>query len=407
MRNSARSWVYGGLSIASAVMLASGWLMGFADPVQVVSAQGVVIEKVRSGDFALTVEGYGTLQSVNRRLITATSTAIVDEIRLKAGAPVEPDTVILTLKNPELEGQLRQALAFLKSAKTSKRQLNLQQQRELLNSESQFAELKAEAEIAQLQMEAERSLVESGVISGISAKRNQLKAAQLRQRVELEKAKLQKLQQVHQETLSIQDELIAQAEDNYQQVKHQVDQLSVKAGISGVIQQLPVTLGESVVPGTRIATVGSLFPLVAEIKVPQLQANLLMSGQQAEITALDQSVYGQVVRIDPVVSEGAVQVDILLDGETKLKPMQMVDALIQAKVDPNVRFIHAPAGIQQNSKQQLFKVAEDNSGVRVEVNFGKRSGDLIQVIAGVSPGERLITSQIDVDESISRIQLKL
>lgn len=381
--------------------------MGFADPIQMVSAQDVIIEEVRSGEFALTVEGYGSLQSVNRRLITSTSTAIVDDIRLKAGARVEPESIILTLKNPELEGTLRQALANLKSAKTQKRQHNLQQQRELLNSESQLAELAAEAEIAQLQMEAERSLVNSGVISQISAKRNQLKAEQLKQRVKLEKAKLHKLKQVHQETLSIQDELIAQAEDNYQRIKLQVEQLSVKAGISGVIQQLPVRLGESITPGTIIATVGSLFPLVAEIKVPQLQANLLMAGQQAEISALDQSVYGTVTRIDPVVNQGAVQVDILLENETQLKPMQMVDALIQAKVDPNVRFIRAPAGIQQNSKQQLFKVMDDNSGMRISVDFGRRSGDLIQILAGVSSGERLITSQIDVDESVSRIQLKL
>ena len=145
--------IYQGLIGLSVVMLISGWQLGFADNAEVISQDSVTIAKVERGDFSIKVDGYGSLQSINKRLLTATSNAVVDEIKLKAGAVVNHDTVILTLNNPELESKLRLALAKLKNAKTQKRQTVLLQQREMLNNESSISELKAQSEIAMLQVE--------------------------------------------------------------------------------------------------------------------------------------------------------------------------------------------------------------------------------------------------------------
>ncbi|MGO2350458.1 MAG: efflux RND transporter periplasmic adaptor subunit, partial [Pseudoalteromonas nigrifaciens] len=128
--------IYQGLIGLSVVMLISGWQLGFADNAEIISKDSVTIAKVERGDFSIKVDGYGSLQSINKRLLTATSNAVVDEIKLKAGAVVKHDTVIITLNNPELESKLRLALAKLKNAKTQKRQTVLLQQRELLNNES-------------------------------------------------------------------------------------------------------------------------------------------------------------------------------------------------------------------------------------------------------------------------------
>ncbi|GAA4898189.1 efflux RND transporter periplasmic adaptor subunit [Ferrimonas pelagia] len=399
--------VYLSLGVVSLVMLLAGWRMGYSDPMESVLWEGLRVETVQVGEFSLQVEGYGTLQSANRRMITAISAAVVDEIRLKAGAKVTPDSVIMTLNNPQLEGDLRQALADLNSAKTQKRQLRLTQQRELLNNESALAEMEAEAEIAQLQTEAEQSLVESGVIAAIHARRNQLQARQLAKRVELERSKRDKLMEVHTESLSIQDDLIAQAQDEFEQVKLQVEQLAVKAGIEGVIQQLPVKLGQSVTPGTQLAMVGSLSPLVAEIKVPQLQAHLVSTGMNVAIASLGKQGEGQVARIDPVITDGAMQVDVLL-GEHggDFKPMQMVDAAIEASLDKNVMYVRTPTGVKPDSVHALFKLSGQDRAIRTPITFGKSSGDQIQILSGVAPGERLITSRLDVDADIEQIKLK-
>lgn len=399
--------IYKGLIGLSVLMIISGWQLGYADNAHIISRDAISIDKVQNGDFSIKIEGYGLLQSINKRLLTATSNAVVDEIKLKAGAAVKHDTIILTLKNPELEGKLRQALAKLKNTKTQKRQIVLQQQREMLNSESHLSELQAQVEIAMLQVEAERTLAKSGIVSGINAKKNELKAKQLVNRVQLEKSKIAKLVSMQNEAISIQDDLIAQSSEEFEVAKLMVEQLSVTAGINGVIQRFPLNLGQTVTVGTELALIGSLSPLIAEIKVPQIQAHLVRAGMQSEIQTLNNQISGQVVRIDPVINEGAVQIDIKLatDKLNSIKPMQQVDATIFAQVQKNTNYIKTPTGVNENSTVMLFKLTDDNKASQVEVQFGKTSGQLIQIISGLKAGDKVITSRLDLETNIKQIKI--
>ncbi len=394
-----------GLSI---LMLIAGWQLGYSDDAQVVAKSSVATAKVELGDFSIKIEGYGSLQSVNKRLITATSNALVDEIKLKAGAVVEADTVILILKNPILSSQLRQALAKLKNSKTQKRQVRLLQQREMLDNESLLSQLQADAEISMLQVEAERALAKSGIISGIRAKKNELAAKQLFNRVRLETFKTKKLIAMQAEAIAIQDDLIAQARDDFNVAKKMVEQLSVKAGIKGVIQRLSLSLGQNVSIGTELALIGSLSPLVAEIQVPQLQAHMITVGMKSQISTITNQLIGEVVRVDPVVNNGAVQVDVeLITTEASIKPMQLVDATIFAQVKKDVHYIKTPAGVTENTSVSMFKLGVDNKASRVEVKFGKASGPLIQVLSGLETGDEVIISKLDIDKDITQIKLKI
>ena len=400
--------VYRSLLGLSLVMLISGWRIGYSNNIEYIAKNSVTITTVESGNFTMKIAGYGSLQSVNKRLLTATSNAIVDEIKLKAGAVVDIDTVILTLKNPALEGDLRQSLAKLQNSKTQKRQTLLQQQRELLNNESALSQLEADAEIAMLQVEAERSLAQSGIISGISAKKNELQAQQLIRRIVLEKSKLSKLTAMQNEALAIQDDLIAQSQEEFDVARQMVDQLSVKAGMRGVIQRLSLNLGQSVTAGTELALIGSLSPLVAEIKVPQMQAHRVVNGMKAEIATLNGQIQGQVTRVDPVVNDGAVQIDIEIQStsDNAVKPMQLVDATILADVQKGVHYIKTPTGANENTTVWLFKLAEDNQANLVEVKFGKVSGQLIQVLSGLQAGDEVITSALGLSKETTQIRLK-
>jgi len=399
--------VYQGLLGLSAMLLISGWQVGFQNSAPAIDKSTITIARVEHGDFSVKVDGYGQLQSINKRLITAINNAVVDEIKLKPGAVVDENTIILTLKNPELESKLRKALANLKSAKTQKRQLLLSQQRELINNESLISELEAQSEIAMLQVQAERSLAKSGIVSGISAKTNELEAKQLQKRIALEQAKLDKLKVMQAEAISIQDDLIIQAQDEFDVAKLMVEQLSVKAGLNGVIQRLPLDLGQSVTAGSELALIGSLSPLVAEVKIPQIQAHLIQMGMHAEVNTLNERITGNVVRVDPVINDGAVQVDIEVSADLSksLKPMQQVDATIFANVKQDVSFITQPAGVSENSVANLFKLSQDNKAVLIEVQFGRISGQQIEVLSGLSPGDRIITSSLELPPETKVIKI--
>jgi HlyD family secretion protein len=399
--------VYAGILALSGLLLISGWRAGFAGNSQFIETKHVSIAAVQSGEFTQKVTGYGSLLSQNQRLITASSVAIVDEIKLRPGAIVEADSVLLTLKNPELDNVLQQAEATLQNSRTTKRKLMLEQQRELLEQASHLAELKADAEMANLQVEAEAPLATEGIISAMDIRRSRLKADQLNERLALEREKLSKLRDVHREHLSIQDEAIKQAEAEFNAAQYQHDQLIVRAGIKGVLQRQPISLGQSVNLGDELALVGSLSPLLAEIKVPQMQIQLVQHGAMADIDTRHGIVSGQVIRIDPVVADGAVSVDIKLpdDLSADIRPMQMVDAVIYGKSRGQVNFVSKPQGVTEDSRFTVFKLDNPHQASRVQVQFGKIAGSSIEVISGLQAGEKIIVSALTIDADVTQIQL--
>jgi len=401
------SIIYSSIIGASFVLLVYGWSIGFAGSVHYLQAETVKMAVVQSGEFTQNVKGYGVLQSQNQRLISANSTAVVDEIKLRPGAVVESDTILLSLKNPALETELQQAKAKLHNGQTNKRKLALEQQREILEQESKLAELKAEAELAAVLVNAQASLGVSGVISGVEVRKNELHAKQLQERYGLEQKKLQKLQQVHTEQLLLQDEAIAQVEVELNTAQYQMEQLEVRAGIAGVLQRLPVSLGQSVKIGDELALVGSLSPLIAEIKVPQMQVSLLQPGAKAEIDTRHGIVSGQVIRIDPVVADGAVQVDILLPENLSaaIRPMQMVDASISGQSRGQTNFVDKPDRVNADAVVEVFKLDPTLQASKVKVQFGKVSGNRIEVVSGLQPGEQIVLTDLALDPSIQRLQL--
>lgn len=401
------SMIYSAITAVSLALLACGWSVGFAGGVHYLQADTVNIAVVQSGEFTQKVKGYGLLQSQNQRLITANSAAVVDEIKLRPGAVVSSDTVLLTLKNPTLETALQQANAMLHNSKTNKRKLALEQQRDILEQESRLAELKAETELALLQVDAQTSLAVSGVISGMELRKNELNAKQLKERYGLEQQKLQKLLQVHTEQLQLQDEAILQMEAELNAANYQLEQLEVRAGIAGVLQRLPVSLGQSINMGDELALVGSLTPLIAEVKVPQMQVSLLQHGAVADIDTRHGIVSGQVIRIDPVVADGAVQVDILLSGNlnTSIRPMQMVDASISGQSRGQTNFVDKPDRVSADTEFEVFKLDQTLQASKVKVQFGKVSGKRIEVISGLQPGDQIVLTDLAVDATVQRLQL--
>lgn len=407
MKKNLSTLVYSAIGLISVLLLISGWSIGFAGGLHYLSAASVSVATVQSGDFTQRVTGYGSLQSQNQRMITASSMATVDEIKLRPGAVVEPDSIILTLKNPTLEIAVQQAMANLHNKRTNSRKLVLEQQRELLDQRSRLSELKSEAELAELQVEAEAPLAAAGIISAMDARRSRARAEQLNERYQLEQQKFDTLHEVHQEHALIQQEEIQQAEAEFNNARYQLEQLVVRAGLHGVLQRLPVNLGQSVNIGDELALVGSLSPLIAEVKVPQMQVRLLQTGASAEVDTRHGIVTGQVMRIDPVVADGAVQVDILLpdDLTADIRPMQMVDARIYGQSRGQVNFVDRPAGVAEDARIEVFKVDASQVASRVAVQFGKASGQQIEVVSGLAPGERIIVSDLQLDSSVKQLKL--
>lgn len=399
--------IYGVLFVASAALLASGWSLGFSGSKEFLSAADVTLATVQTGEFSQRVSGYGTLQSENQRLITASSAAVVDRVLLKPGSEVSANDVLMTLKNPAMESALEQALAKLERGKLGRRKLALEQQREMLAQESSLLELKSEAELAALQVEARAPLVKTGVVSTVEYRSSRVTSQRLEERLHLETNKLGKLEEVHAEYLQILEEEIKQAQAKFDRARGELEKLRIKAGIEGVVQRLPVKLGQSVQVGDELALVGSLSPLIAQVKVPQMKASLVQAGAGAEIDTRHGLIKGRVMRVDPVVEKGTVMVEIQLKGplNKNIRPMQLVDAVIFGQSRANVSYVDKPADVDNDSSARVFRMINDNQAQRVDVQFGTSTDSVIEIRSGLDVGDEIIISALSVAEDTEIIQL--
>jgi multidrug efflux pump subunit AcrA (membrane-fusion protein) len=266
--------------------------------------------------------------------------------------------------------------------------LELESQR--LDRRSSLAEARATAESARLQAEAERRAHETGAVSQLQYSRSRILAEQLGERAKIEEQRLVALDSAVNAQLEARLARLRQQERALEERRLAADSLSVKAGISGVVQSVPVQEGQQLAPGANVARVAKPDTLYAELRIPELDARDLAAGLPATIDMRDRIVRGRVVRVDPAVTAGAVRVEIDFDEAlpTQARADLSVDGTIAIETLTNVRFVGRPVGAQSESETTVFRAKPgDSVAERVPVKFGKASVNQIVVLEGLEPGD--------------------
>jgi len=389
--------VIGGLAVC--VLAALTWYVSTQAGATSVKRNDMLFGTVKQGDLQVEIEGYGALRSDKQLLITSLTSATVQEIVLKPGARVTAGSVIVELANPELQQQLNSAVQELSQRKANLRQLKLNQQRELLNESGIFAEMEASYETAKVRLEAQSGLVKSGIVSALDYKDSLVQEAQLKKRLKIHQQRTAALKLVNQEAINIQLEQIKQQQGQLNIAQNRLDRLSVKAGFDGVLQRLSVELGQSLAAGQEIALIGSVQELIALVRVPQNKAQQIFIGQQAIVDTRRDKIVGTVARIDPVVVENTVEVEIALPDQlpASARPQLSVDAIIIADTLTNITYMERPVNGKANSNTNLFRLDDShNTAMRTQVRFGKEAGRYIEIIAGGKVNDTFIVSDLSL-----------
>lgn len=361
-----------------------------------VERESLLIESVQQGDLEVIIEGYGTLTSDKQQLITSFSAATVKEIVLKPGAQVSANSVIVRLENPELVLQVENAEQELIQVQANLRQLKLNNQRETLNESANLAEITARFDTAALKKAAEEKLVKQGIVSQLTFQQSVLDEKQLKQRIAILKQRIDQLKLVHDESVNIQSERIKQQQGRLNSAESRLDKLTVRAGFDGVLQRLSVELGQSLAAGQEVALIGSVTDLIALIRVPQSQVQLITIGKVAIIDTRRDKIEGIVSRIDPIVDNNTVEIEIALPASlpASARPQLSVDGVIIADTLQNVNYIKRPAGAKSNTSASLYKLNNQENASVEELRFGVQAGQFIQILSGASEGEQFIISDL-------------
>lgn len=366
-------------------------------------------DEVKRGPMLREVRGIGTLVPIDIQWIPARTDSQVDRKILYPGAIVKPDSIILELSDPVLQRETLDAEYSLKAAEADLQSLKVQINSELLNQRSVTANVRSDYEQAKIQHEVDAKLFAEGLSPQVTEELSKVRLEQLGIRLKLEEDRTKNAEDSAGARLQAQQSKVDQQRALYDLKKSELDALHVRAGINGVLQLVPVDVGQHVTPGTNLARVADPKKLKAEIKVAETQAKDVVIGQSAVIDTRNGTVQGHVARIDPSVLNGTVTVDVYMDGPLPdgARPDLSVDGTIEIENLKDVLYVGRPVHGSSQSTISLFKLTSDGSeATRVNVKIGRVSVNTVEILQGLQVGDRVILSDMSQWDSYDRIRLK-
>jgi len=366
-------------------------------------------DTVKRGPMLRDVRGLGTLVPENIVWIPASTDGRIDKRDVLPGTPVRPDTVLVEMSDPLLQQGLADAEYQLKAAQADSDSLKVKLETALLDQRSTAATVGSQYHQDKLQAEVDEKLVKEGLLSDLTFQLAKVKAQESATRNEIEQKRLSVDAENERAQLAAQQAKIDQLQALYNLKKTQVDQLRVRAGMHGVLQLLPVEVGQRVTAGTNLARVSDPTRLKAEIKIAETQAKDVAIGQRAEIDTHNGVIPGHVIRIDPSAVNGTVAVDVHLDGPLPqgAVPDLSVDGTITLERLADVLYVSRPAFGQPNSTITLFKYEPDEKYAdKVQVKIGRTSVNSVEVLDGLKVGDKVILSDMSRWDAVDRIRLQ-
>lgn len=368
-----------------------------------------VIDTVKRGEMLREVHGNGTLVPQVTRQIPAPADGRVEKIHVQVGVEVGAGTVIASLSNPQMEQQAIDAEYQIKTAEAEAENLKVRLESDSMTQQAQIASINAEYSQAKLQLDADEVLAKQGLVADLVLKVSRVRVQDLANRLKVEQQRLTITAKSVKAQLNAQQSRIQQLKALSKLKKDQVDALQVRAGTSGVLQEITVLEGQQVTPGLNIARIADPASLKAELKIPETQIKDVRLGQTAKVDTRNGIIEGQVSRIDPAAREGSFKVDVSFSGPlpASARPDLSVDGTIELERLKNVLYVGRPAFGQGQTTVKMFRIGADGQEARrVPVNLGRSSVSTIEILDGLREGDQVIISDTSTLDNYDTIRVR-
>ncbi|MCA9623562.1 MAG: HlyD family efflux transporter periplasmic adaptor subunit [Myxococcales bacterium] len=371
-----------------------------------VARSRLTLERVRRGALEREVQARGTLVPDQLHWVTATGPASVAEIAVRAGDAVTEGDVLVRLENAELELAALEAERAAAAARTALTTMRSRGRQERLAQAAELARLEGETQAQRVEVATMQALAQKG----LAPRKDQLamthQAEGQEQRLAFERERREALRRGHAaEAQSAQREL-----DTLVEVarfrRRQLEALTVTAPTAGTVQELVLEPGQWVTACSLLAKIAKPGQLQVEMEVPESSASDLAVGQAVAVTVIQATVAGRVARIDPTVTAGTVRVEVTLEGDVPegARADLAVSGVIALERIDDTLVIPRPSGAVPRSTGRVLVYDEPRGEARsVAVSFGRASVREIEVLRGLSEGDRVIIAgveDIEGDEGI-------
>jgi len=363
----------------------------------IVEKNMLVTAIVKQGSFKVNVRASGVLKPEDIRWVSSQVSGRVEQAFVKAGAIVSKGQILMQLSNPELHRELEQARWEFEAKKAENHAAFVALESQLLDLKNSVVEADYSYQGSKLKLDAETVLFEqkNGTVSALDYQRSKLEVKQKMQSWQSQKQKVVKMEANLLATQTAQQARLGLVENNYLRIKDQVASLAVKATTDGVVQQVSLVLGEQAQVGGSVALIADQKSLFAELQVQEIKVSDIVLGQTVMVDTRTSKITGEVIRIDPAVNAGMVQVDVKLTSAlpNEARPDLTVDGLIEISNIDNALYVKRPVFAPKHSKTGLFRLTKDEQFAQKQtVALGQSSVNQIQILSGLIVGDEVIIS---------------
>lgn len=403
-----KQWLsFAAIAVVSLVLAAN--LLGNSS-VYHVDKSDLLIAEVQRGQLNISVRGVGTLVPKDIRWVATNVEGRVERILIKAGAKVKQGDLLMELSNPQLVQQLEETKWQLEEMVAETNAQNAALASELLDQEAAVINEKLNHQRALLTYTAQKKLLDQGTVavSHIAHEEVKIDVAQYKERWQLEIKRLNKKKESLTAQAKAYQARLNRMHKVYQRAQQQVEQLKVHATMDSIVQAMPMELGQQVLVGSNLARLARSGEFIAELRVPEKQIKDVELGQSVMIDTRNSMIAGIVQRIDPIVSNGSVQVDIELVGDIPkdARPDLTVNGVIAIVNIADTLFVKRPMFANEQSEAFAYLLTEDGSQAdKVKINFGKTSTKYIQITSGLAVGNNIIISDVSAWEKQQSISV--
>lgn len=369
----------------------------------------LLIDSVQRGTMVRAVRAPGTLVSEQVRFVSALTAGRIERLPVRPGATVTAGSALLDLSNPDVQLEALEAGRQVTAAEAALVNLETTLATQRLTQEAAIASAEAAASDAKRQASQMASLGKQQLASGNDMALANERATEQGARLAAEQARLRVMDGAMSRQIALQRSEVQRARSIAEFQQARVNSMRVRAPEDGVLQTLPLELGQWVVSGQVLATVAQPGRLKAVLRVPETQARDVVVGQPVDIDTRNGIAKGRVLRVDPSVQNGTVTVEVALEGAVPrgARPDLSVDGTIEIERLPDVLHVGRPAFGQGESTVGLFKLdPEEKHASRVPVKLGRTSVNAIEIVQGLNVGDRVIISDMSQWDNVERVQLK-
>ena len=363
-----------------------------------VNADTLSISEVRSGEFNDYIRISGQVQPMTTIQISPQEGGIVQEILIEEGSKVKAGDEILRMSNDNLDLQILNSEAELAEKENLLRNTMISMEQQRLSVQQEKLQLEIEVKRLKRKYEQNKALYEDKLIARedylMAEEDYQIAAGRLR----LVKERATQDSLYRSVEISQMQESLENMRLNMQMIRKRNDNLTIKSPIDGELGLLDVVLGQSIASGMKIGQINDLDSYKIEAQIDEHYIDRVSAGLEARFERQNET-FGAVIRkVYPEVREGKFKADFRFNGEqpANIRTGQTYYLNLQLGQPESAVLIPRGTFYQKTGGKWIYVVSPDGGkAVKREIRIGRQNPQFYEVLEGLEPGEKVITSGYD------------